>query len=241
MSDLVLTERSDAVLVVTMNRPQARNALNPELMAALSAALRAADADPEVRAVVLAGAGPMFCAGLDLKTFGAGADFRGLRWFYRDSIATPVVAAVHGVALGGGFELLLACDLVVAAEGTRLGIPEVRWGLFAAGGGVTLSSRIPMVAALEMGLTGEPVTAERALAMGLVNRVLPADEVLGEALALARRISLNSPLGVGITKKLMRERRWPEFSEIDEVYASEDAQEGPRAFAEHRPPVWHGR
>ncbi|MBX6387387.1 MAG: enoyl-CoA hydratase/isomerase family protein [Frankia sp.] len=241
MSDLVLTERAGAVLVATMNRPQRRNALSPSMMAALTEVLKGAEADPEVRAVVLAGAGPVFCAGLDLREFAAGADFRGLRWFYRESIATPVVAAVQGAALGGGFELVLACDVVVAAEGTRLGIPEVTRGLFAAGGGTTLSWRIPMVYALEMGLTGEPVTAERAAAMGLVNRVLPADQVFDEAMRLAQRIAGNGPLGVAVTKKMMRERRWADPAEIDAVFESEDAKEGARAFAERRPPVWKGR
>jgi enoyl-CoA hydratase len=241
VSDLVLTERDDAVLTVTMNRPDRRNALNPAMMAALTEVLKAAEADPDVRCVVLAGNGPVFCAGLDLKEFGEGADFRGLRWFYRGSISTPIVAAVQGAALGGGFEVVLACDLVVSAQGTKLGIPEVTRGLFASGGGITLAWRIPLVHALELGLTGEIVTAEQALAMGLVNRVLPTEEVLPTAKALATRIASNGPLGVAATKKMMRERRWPEPAEIDAVFESEDAQEGARAFVERRAPVWRGR
>jgi enoyl-CoA hydratase len=241
MGDLVLTERDDAVLIVTMNRPDRRNALNPAMMAALTEALKAAEADPDIRCVVLAGNGPVFCAGLDLKEFAEGADFRGLRWFYRQSITTPVVAAVQGAALGGGFEVVLACDLAITAEGTKLGIPEVTRGLFASGGGTTLAWRIPLVHAMELGLTGEVITAERALTMGLVNRVLPAADVLPTARALATRIAANGPLGVAMTKKMMRERRWPDPAEIDAVFESEDAREGARAFAERRSPVWRGR
>jgi enoyl-CoA hydratase len=241
VSDLVLTERVGAVLVATLNRPEVRNALNPALMDGLTAVLRAADADPDVRAIVLTGAGPVFCAGLDLKAFGAGGGFRGLHWYYRDGIATPLVAAVNGAALGGGFELLLPCDLVVAAQEARFGVPEVTRGLFPAGGATMLSVRVPLVFALELGLTGDLVTAARAREIGLVNRVVPADRVLAEALALAGRIAENGPLGVAMTKKLMRERRWGSADEVDSVFRSADASEGARAFTERRPPVWTGR
>ncbi|MGI8329499.1 enoyl-CoA hydratase-related protein [Actinomadura scrupuli] len=241
MSDVVLTERVGNVLVATLNRPEVRNALNPALMDELSAALRAADADPEVRAIVLTGAGTVFCAGLDLKAFGSGGDFKGLLWFYHQGVATPVIAALNGPALAGGFELLLACDLVVAAEDAKLGISEVKRGLFAAGGGTTLSARVPMAVALEMGLTGDPITAVRAQEIGLVNRVVPAGQVRAEALALAVRITGNGPLGVAMTKKLMRERRWGDPAEVETVFRSADAVEGARAFAERRPPVWTGR
>lgn len=241
MSDLVLTERVGKVLVATMNRPEARNALDPGLMDRLSAVLRAADADPEVRAIVLTGAGKAFCAGLDLKAFGAGGDFMGLLWFYHEGIATPIVAAVDGAAMGGGLELLLSCDLVVAAEGARLGIPEVKWGLFAAGGGTTLATRIPLAVALEMGLTGDPITAERAREAGLVNRVVPPGRAVPEAIALAARIAENGPLGVALTKKLIRERRWGKPDEVEAIFGSADAAEGANAFAERRPPQWTGR
>ncbi|MBW8482633.1 enoyl-CoA hydratase-related protein [Actinomadura parmotrematis] len=240
MSGPVRAERDGAVLVLTLDRPAARNALDPALMGGLSEALRAADADPGVRAIVLTGAGTVFCAGLDLKAFAAGGDIRGLVWFYHRGTATPVVAALNGHALGGGFELALACDLAVAAEGAELAMTEVRRGLFASGGGTTLPARIPMALALEMGLTGDRVTAARALDMGLVNRVVPPGEVLGEACALAARIAANGPLGVAMTKRLMRERRWGSRAEVDEVFTSADAREGARAFAERRPPVWTG-
>jgi len=239
--ELVLTERVGNVLVATMNRPEARNALNPELLQELSAVLKEADADPAVRAIVLTGAGPVFCAGMDLKAFARGARFDGLLWFYRDGVATPVVAALNGSAVAGGFELALACDLVVAADTASLGIAEVRRGLFAAGGATTLADRIPLAVALEMGLTGELITAARAREIGLANRVVPADAVRAEALTLAERIAENGPLGVAMTKKLMRERRWAEPAEIESVFRSADATEGARAFAERRTPTWTGR
>ncbi len=241
MSDILLTRRDGNVLVITMNRPEARNALSPELLDELSGALRGADEDPEVRAIVVTGAGPVFCAGMDLKAFARGGRFDGLVWFYREGIATPVIAALNGSALAGGFELVLACDLVVAAGDAKLGIAEVKRGLFAAGGGTTLADRIPLAIALEMGLTGEPVTASRAQEIGLVNRVVPAEQVLPEAVALAQQIAANAPLAVAMTKKLMRERRWGEQAEVEQVFRSADAMEGARAFAERRPPLWTGK
>ncbi|WP_033282981.1 enoyl-CoA hydratase-related protein [Streptomyces sp. NRRL F-525] len=242
MSDLVLTERVGAVLVTTLNRPEARNALNPELIDELSAVLREADTDPAVRAIVLTGAGTVFCAGMDLKAFAkGGGKFDGLVWFFREGITTPVIAALNGSALAGGFELALACDLVVAAEDAKLGIAEVKRGLFAAGGGTTLADRVPLAVALEMGLTGDLVTAADAKQFGLVNRAVPADEVRETALTLAGRIAENGPLGVAMTKKLMRERRWAEPEEVESVFRSADAVEGARAFAERRSPVWTGR
>lgn len=242
MSDLVPTERIGDVLLVTLNRPEVRNALNPELIDDLSATLREADADPSVRAIVLTGAGTVFCSGMDLKEFAkGGGGFDGLVWFFREGIATPVVAALNGSALAGGFELALACDLVVAAEDAKLGIAEVRRGLFAAGGGTTLADRVPLAVALEMGLTGDLVTASEARRFGLVNRAVPAGEVREAALALAGRIAENGPLGVAMTKKLMRERRWAEPDEVTSVFKSADAAEGARAFAERRSPVWTGK
>jgi enoyl-CoA hydratase len=242
MSDLVLTERIGAVLVATLNRPEARNALNPELIDELSTVLREADTEPAVRAIVLTGAGTVFCAGMDLKAFArGGGKFDGLVWFFREGIATPVIAALNGSALAGGFELALACDLVVAAEDAKLGIAEVKRGLFAAGGGTTLADRVPLAVALEMGLTGDLVTASEAKQFGLVNRAVPAGEVREAALTLAGRIAENGPLGVAMTKKLMRARRWAEPEEVESVFRSADAAEGARAFAERRSPVWTGK
>jgi len=240
-NEVLLTERADGVLVLTLNRPEVRNALNPELKDALNDAMRGAEADPGVRTVVLTGTGPIFCAGMDLKAFARGADMSGFTWFYTDGISKPVIAALNGSALAGGFELALACDLIVAAEDAKVGIPEVKRGLFAAAGGTTLSARIPLAAALELGLTGDPITVTRAQELGLVNRVVPAGQVRSEAIALAMRIAENAPLSVAITKKLMRERRWGTSEEIAAVFRSADAMEGARAFAERRPPVWAGK
>ena len=241
VGDVLLTEQAGSVLVLTLNRPEVRNALNPELKDRLLGALRGADADPGVRVVVITGAGPIFCPGMDLKAFAKGADFGGLSSFFKKGIAKPVIAALNGSALGGGFELALACDLIVAAQDAKIGMPEVKRGLFAAGGGTTLASRIPLAMALELGLTGDPVTVGRAQELGLVNKVVPADRVLAEAMELAERIAANAPLGVAITKKLMRERRWGEPDETAAVFRSADAMEGARAFAERRPPVWTGK
>ena len=157
--------------------------------------------------------------------------------YHVDQLSAPALSE----KADGGCELMLACDLVVAAEDAKLGIAEVKRGLFAAGGGTTLADRIPLAIALEMGLTGEPVTAARAQEIGLVNRVVPADRVLAEARAMAQQIAANGPLGVAMTKKLMRERRWGEPAEVEQVFRSADAVEGARAFAERRPPVWTGK
>lgn len=240
MSDLVLTERVDNVLVATLNRPEARNALNPALIDELSGVLRSADADPAVRAIVLTGAGTVFCAGMDLKAFAqGGGKFDGLVWFFREGIGTPVIAALNGSALGGGFEMVLACDLVVAAEDAKLGIAEVKRGLFAAGA----VRRSPTGAAGGRPGDGSDRRSghgRAGRAGGLVNRAVPADRVREEALALAGRIAANGPLGVAMTKKLIRERRWAEPDEVTSVFRSRDAAEGARAFAERRTPLWTG-
>ena len=240
-SDVLLTERTGNVLVLTLNRPEVRNALNPELKDRLIQRVRAADADPGVRAVVITGNGPVFCAGMDLKAFAKGADFGGLAWLYKEGISKPVIGALNGPALAGGFELALACDLIIAAEDAKVGLPEVKRGLFAAGGGTTLSARIPLAIALEFGLTGEFMDARRAQELGLFNKVVPAENVKQEAIDLARKIAENAPLSVAVTKKLMRERRWGTPEETAAVFRSSDAMEGARAFAERRSPVWTGK
>jgi enoyl-CoA hydratase len=243
-NNVLLAERAGTgkdIAVLTMNRPAARNALNPELREALSEALRSADADPAVRVVILTGAGPVFCAGMDLKSFAQGSNSAAMTWFYHEGISKPTIAALNGTALAGGFELALACDLIVAAEGAKVGIPEVKRGLYAAGGGTTLPNRIPLAVALELGLTGDPIPVDRAQQLGLVNQVVPAAEVMQAAIGLAERIAANAPLSVAVTKKLMREGRWGTAEEVRSVFGSSDAREGAIAFAERRQPRWTGQ
>lgn len=250
--------REGNVEVLTLNRPDQRNALSPELLAALSAALEAILRDDEVHVVVLTGAGDRaFCAGMDLKAFAAGAsstqgadsNSEMFRTFINGQYPKPVIGAANATAVAGGFELLLSCDLVVASEQAKFGIPEVKRGLFAAGGGTTLPARIPLAVALEFGLTGDLFDAARAHQLGLVNVVVPPHEVVSAALELAARISANGPLAVAATKKLMRlthdkgaaVSRQMQAAERNVVFASADAKEGAKAFAERREPRWTGR
>jgi enoyl-CoA hydratase len=247
--------RDGPVEILTLNRPEQHNALSPALLEQLSAALADIKRDAGVLAVVLTGAGNRaFCAGMDLKAFAAGGVLRdmaataGFTEFTRGEHAKPVVAAVNGAAVAGGFELVMACDLVVVAEHARFGLPEVKRGLFAAGGGVALPARVPLAVALEVGLTGDPIDAERAHQLGLVNRVVPASEVLTVALDLAHAIAGNAPLAVAATKAMMRATitRSPSaaLEMVEEyrepIFGSADAREGALAFAERRPPRWEG-
>jgi enoyl-CoA hydratase len=245
----VLSDFSNNILTVTLNRPEAGNSLNAALSSGLNDALTRANDDPEVRVVVITGAGEkIFCAGMDLKAFAAGEDLAkiGAGMVALQKCKKPVIAAVNGHALAGGYEVVMACDLVVAADHAKFGIPEVKRGLFAAGGGVRLASRIPLPVALELGLTGDPIDAQRALSLGLINQVVPASELINAATALAGRITANGPLGVQATKQLMRDEIGEGNRELlaklqKEVFASEDAKEGSIAFAEKRAPVWKGR
>jgi enoyl-CoA hydratase len=254
---VVVRERRDAVLVLRMNRPEARNALNPALMGELGAGFAAAEEDPEIRAVVLTGTGDRaFCAGMDLRAFAQGGSEAtpeqqaGMPIFGRfmsGEVSVPIVGAAQATAVAGGFELLLNCDVVVASEEAKFGLPEVKRALFPAGGGVFLSTRIPLAVALEMGLTGENIDAGRAYALGLVNQVVPADQVLDAAVALAERIAKNGPLGLQATKELMRlavvdagKAREKQSGWHQTVFNSEDAKEGATAFIEKREPVWRG-
>jgi enoyl-CoA hydratase len=243
-SDVLLVERvgvNQDIVVLTLNRPAARNALDSALSEALSAELTAADEDPAVRVVILTGTGPVFCSGMDLKAFAEGGGSGAIVWFYRDGIAKPIIAALNGPAVAAGFELVLGCDLVIAADTAKVGFPEVKRGLFTAGGGTTLPNLMPRAAALELGLTGDLLPAARAQQLGLVNQVLPADQVRPAAIELAERIAANAPLSVAITKKLMRESRWPTTDETRSVFDSADAREGAIAFAERRQPQWTGK
>ena len=257
----VVTERRDSVLVVRINRPEARNAMNVAVMAGIGVALLAADQDPEIRAVVLTGTGDRaFCAGMDLRAFAAGAiapteeqrlglEAFGLFTSGSGGCAKPVICAAQATALAGGLELVLACDLSVVAEDAKLGLPEAKRGLFAAGGGMYLARRIPLAKALELTMTGDPITPAEALALGLINAVAPAAAVLDHALELARRIAANGPLGVQASKRLVRMAAFEPLADVREVHAelvqsvfgSEDAKEGAAAFVERRAPIWHGR
>jgi enoyl-CoA hydratase len=252
--DVVLVERRGAVQVVTINRPQARNALDAAVARGVAAAVDELDATDELRAGVLTGAGGFFSAGMDLKAFLRGEtpaiEGRGLCGITRTPPRKPLIAAVEGGALAGGFELVLACDLVVAARGARFGVPEVERSLVAAGGAaLLLPQRVPRAVAVELLLTGEPMDAERAAAVGLVNRVVDEGTALDAAVELAGVIAANGPLAVAATKEIVQsvpawgpEEMWARQDQvIAPVFASEDAREGSVAFAERRPPVWRGR
>ncbi|WKU03526.1 crotonase/enoyl-CoA hydratase family protein [Micromonospora sp. HUAS LYJ1] len=260
-----LYERTGHVAVIRLNRPQVLNAVNAALSAAVGEALEVAAADSGVRAVVVTGSGRAFCAGADLKELAAGRSIAapehpewGFAGLVRHWIDKPLIAAVNGFAMGGGTEIVLACDLVVAAVDARLGLPEVKRGLIAGAGGVVrLQRQVPFKRALQMALTGDPVDAREAADWGLVNVVAGSGAALGEAMALAERIAANAPLSVQHTKRVMHQvaaggSDWdPDWSRrevwvvndgaTDIVVASRDAAEGATAFAEKRPPVWEGR
>lgn len=252
----VLVEQQGAVLIVTLNRASQRNALDAATVSGIGSALAAAETDNGIAVIVLTGAGDRaFCAGLDLKFLAAGGkgllpvEGPGLGVLLTRTYPKPIVAAANGSAVGAGFELLLACDLIVAADHAVFGIPEVTRGLVAAGGGIAaLPRRIPLAVALELGLTGEPIDANRAYELGLVNRVVPAADVRAVALRMAETIAANAPLAVRFTKQHMHAAVADSGADsstvraaIPEILASEDAREGARAFAERRTPVWVGR
>ncbi|MDQ6605732.1 MAG: crotonase/enoyl-CoA hydratase family protein [Actinomycetota bacterium] len=250
----VLTERRDRVLVITINRPDQRNAVNAAVANGISAALDELDADAELTLGVLTGAGKGFCAGMDLKAFVAGesawAADRGFAGITQRSAVKPLIAAIEGFAVAGGLEIALACDLIVAARGARLGIPEVKRSLVAAGGGLLRLPRVlPRNIAMELALTGEPIAAERGYELGLVNRLAEPGQALETALELAGQIAPNAPLALAASKRILVEGvDWPEseFWErqgeiVGPVMTSEDAREGSTAFAEKRPPVWKNR
>jgi enoyl-CoA hydratase/carnithine racemase len=250
MADEVLTERRDRVLLITLNRPESRNAINTELAEGLVRAIDELDGDDGLTVGVLTGAGSGFCSGMDLKAFAAGQPPKGFMSFLENGSSKPLIAAVERFAVAGGLEVALTCDLLVAAGGARLGIPEVSVGLFAAGGGLLrLPDRLPYGVAMEMALTGEPITAEQAYEHGLVSRLAEPGHAVDEALALAQRIAKNAPLAVRASKRLVRDGRGRSEAEfwdlqrphVAPVFRSDDAKEGPRAFAEKRAPAWSGR
>jgi enoyl-CoA hydratase len=245
----VLTERRDRVLLITLNRPDAMNAINGALSRGLVDAVEELDADPGLTAGVLTGAGRGFCAGMDLKAFSRGEDLGPMMQFIREGAKKPLIGAVEGFALAGGLELALTCDLLVAAKGAKLGIPEAGVGLFAAAGGLLrLPSRVGFGKAMEMAITADPITADDAFGYGLVARLTEPGEAVEVAMQLAERVARNAPLAVSASKQLVRLSQGvteEEFWELQKpfsvtVFSSKDAQEGPKAFAEKRRPDWSG-
>jgi enoyl-CoA hydratase len=253
-TNVVLTERRNGVLIITINRPAQKNAVNLEVADQMAAALDMLDADPELSVGVVTGAGDIFSAGMDLKAFAQGQlprlPGRGFGGITRATVRKPLIAAVEGWALGGGFEMVLACDLVVAAETARFGFPEVTRGIVAAEGGlVRLPQRLPYHVAVQLLFTGEPLAASDAARYGLVNAVTARGGALNGALELAARIAKNAPLAVAAVKQVIHVTEGlsedDAFARQDEITAgllkTEDAHEGAMAFAQKRQPVWHGR
>lgn len=253
MSDEVLVEESDGVAVITINRPRARNAVNGAVARGIADALDALDARTEISAYVLTGAGGTFSAGMDLKGFLSGdlpvVPGRGFGGLTEAPPKKPLVAAVEGYALAGGFELALACDLIVASTESKFGLPEPKRGLVAGAGGVMrLPRRIPYHVAMEIALTGDHYPASRLYELGLVNRVTEPGKALEGALELARKVAANAPLALAATKRVIIESQdWPleemfarQGEIINPVFGSKDAMEGAAAFAEKRAPRWRG-
>ena len=250
----VLTERRGRTLIITLNRPDARNAVNAALAAGVAAALDELDSDDELSIGILTGAGKGFCAGMDLKAFVAGespyVDGRGFAGIAQKASDKPIIAAIEGFAVAGGLEVALGCDLVVAAKGAKLGIPEAKRSLVAAGGALLrLPRRIPYHVAMELALTGDPISAERGAELGLVNRLAEPGGALDAAVELGEAIAKNGPLALIASKRILIEEpgwsedeKWQKQGEISgPVFGSEDAREGATAFSEKRDPVWKGR
>ena len=249
----VLTERRDGVLLITLNRPDARNAVNLALAEGIAAALDTLDDDGELSVGVLTGAGAGFSAGMDLKAFVTGerpwVGDRGFAGIVQRASRKPLIAAIEGFAVAGGLEVALACDLIVAGRNAKLGIPEVKRSLVAAGGALLrLPQRVGYGAAMELALTGDTIDAERAHGLGLVDRVAEPGGAVDTALELAAAISRNGPLALAATKEILKSQRdwseddfWAKQGEISgPVFGSEDAREGAVAFSEKRDPVWQG-
>ncbi len=253
MADEVTVEVDAPIAVITINRPQARNAVNEAVATTVAAAIDELDARRDVAIMILTGAGGTFCAGMDLKGFLAGenstAGGRGFGGITERPPATPIIAAIEGYALAGGFELALACDLIVASEEATFGLPEVTRGLVAGAGGLLrLPSRVPYHLAMEVALTGGHFPAARLHQAGLINRLVPAGEALAVARSLAAELARNAPLALAATKRIIVESAdWPSseaFARQNEIvgpiFTSADAIEGAAAFAQKRPPVWRG-
>jgi enoyl-CoA hydratase len=255
MSDqAILSDQRDGILIITMNRPEARNAVNGDVASGIAAALDQLDADDDLRVGIVTGAGGYFSAGMDLKAFMQGespyANDRGFAGITQRAARKPLIAAVEGFALAGGFEIALSCDLIVASREARFGIPEVKRSLVAAGGALLrLPKRIPYHLAMELALTGEPISAQRAMEIGIVNRLVEPGSALDSAVELANQIVKNGPLALMASKEILQKavdwdeaEGWAKQGELSgPVFTSEDAREGATAFAEKREPVWRGR
>jgi enoyl-CoA hydratase len=254
VEDAVLVEHRNGIAIITINRPQARNAVNRAVTLGVAAAVDELDARPDLTVGILTGAGGTFSAGMDLKAFLAGEDVglagRGLAGICQRPPRKPMIAAVEGWALAGGFEIALACDLIVAAENATFGIPEVKRGLVAGAGGLLrLPRRLPPAIAMELALTGDPLPAQDAHRYGLVNAVTAPGGALDGALALAGRITPNGPLAVAASREILANASDWSLEEgfvrqeaiVTRIVASADAREGALAFAEKRPAQWTGR
>jgi enoyl-CoA hydratase len=250
----VLTERRGTVLLIALNRPEVRNAVNAAVAEGIASALDELDADPGLTVGILTGTGGFFCAGMDLGAFVKGESpwfgDRGFAGIAQRGARKPLIAAIEGFAVAGGFEVALACDLIVAAEGAKLGIPEAKRSLVAAGGALLrLPRRMPYHVVMELALTGEPMPAERFHAFGVVNRLAAPGSAVDVALELAAAIARNGPLALAASKAIVEqqfdwstEEMWARQGELSgPVFASEDAKEGASAFKERREPVWRGR
>ncbi|HAY51185.1 MAG TPA: enoyl-CoA hydratase [Acidimicrobiaceae bacterium] len=251
MSDnnAVLTETRGRVLLITLNRPEAMNAVNTDLAQGLISAVEQLDTDDGLTAGVLTGSGRGFCSGMDLKAFATGGPPKGFDQFLENGARKPLIAAIEGFALAGGLEIALTCDLLVAAEDAKIGIREVKVGLFAAGGALLrLPRRLPYSVAMEMALTGNPISADDSKSYGLVSRVTEKGGTVEAALELAEAIAENAPLAVAASKALIQAQQGiteEEFWELQKpymasVFRSNDAMEGPASFAEKRSPNWTG-
>lgn len=252
----VLTELKDGVLIVTINRDERRNAINPETSATMEEILNNAEKDPTVRVIILTGAGERsFCAGEDLAAFDETGECQtimahGFAGMTERVSTKPIICAANGTAVAGGLEIALACDIIVAAEHARFGLSEVKVGLLATSGGlIRLPNVIPRKIAMEMCLTGKLIDAKRAYEIGLVNYVVPADQVMAKAMELAETIAANAPISLKLTKEIFHIAPQVSFEDAqrfcnrcwDYVEKTEDAKEGPQAFLEKRKPQWKGR